>query len=116
MLCGCSAVPKSFGGHFFSLYLPLCDVRKRFEWKVSGDREVRELGHATGMKLVRVRYARLVAVLANVNMALKKKGKMGYLLTDGDGSGSEFHLMAVVSLVAFLEVQGRANMCLYVWL
>ncbi|KAG4422501.1 hypothetical protein IFR04_004402 [Cadophora malorum] len=34
--------------HFFSLYLPLSGARERFEWEVSGGREVRELGHARG--------------------------------------------------------------------
>lgn len=113
MFCGCSAVSKPFDRHFFSLYLPLCAARERFEWKVSGAREVRALGYAIGMKLVRVRNEGVVAVFAIVNMALKKKVKMRFLMREGDGRdglGREFELMAVTSLVAILEAQVRANM------
>jgi len=62
-----------------------------------------------GMKLVRARNGRAVAVFANVNMALKKKGKMRFLMRVGDAFGREFELMAVMSLVANLMAQRRAN-------
>ncbi|KAH7384897.1 hypothetical protein BKA64DRAFT_646338 [Cadophora sp. MPI-SDFR-AT-0126] len=96
--------------HFFSLYLPLCGVRERFEWKVSVGREVRGLGgRSKGMELVRVRSGRVVAVYVSVNLAVRKKGKMRVLREDGDGLGREFEMMAVMSLVAILEAQRRAN-------
>lgn len=65
-----------------------------------------------GMKLVRARNGRAVAVFANVNMALKKKGKMRFLMRVGDAFGREFELMAVMSLVANLMAQRRVNMSL----
>ncbi|PVH82730.1 hypothetical protein DL98DRAFT_530108 [Cadophora sp. DSE1049] len=95
--------------HFFSLYLPLCGARERFEWKSSGGREVREMGHSKGMKLVRVRNGRIVAVYASMSCAVRKRGKMRIWMGEGDGLGREFELMAVMSLVAILEAQRRAS-------
>lgn len=67
------------------------------------------LGHSSGMKLIRVRTREVVAVYANVNLSVKKTGKMSFLMSEKDGLdlGYEFQLMAVMSVLSLLVERRR---------
>lgn len=74
------------------------------------ERRFRGLGHASGMKLLRVKTNEIVAVYARVSCAVKKRGKIKFLTGEGrkgDELGNGFELVAVMSLVSILEVERR---------